>query len=125
MVPYDHARLHARDFGGVPEDYLCVDEFLDSTKLHFADFRHRAILHTTFGMGVCEKMFGRVIKNRDGCEIPVREIARRHIMQDCGCVPTIESSIKAIATGSYSRFDKPQKHELQWLKENVYTPATA
>jgi len=122
MVPYDHARLHARDFKGVPEDYLPIDEFLDESKLHFADTRHRCVLHNSFGMGICERVFGPVITNSDGIEVPVREIARRHIMQDCGCVPTLKETMMSVALGTHLKYDKPLQKELDWLKENVYTP---
>jgi hypothetical protein len=125
MVPYDHSRLHARDFGGIPEDYLQLDNFLDATKLHCADSRHRAILHSTFGMYVAEQVFGPVIVNSEGCEIPTRELARRHVMQDCNCVPTVKEWLDAISAGTATQFDRPQRAELQWLKENVYTPKPA
>jgi len=120
MVPIDHATLHARDFGGKPEDYLPVDRFLDSTKLHCADYRHRAILHSSFGIDLAEQVFGDSIINSDGARIPVREIARRHIMQDCSCVPTVKEWLDALCTGQAQKFNRPDKRELAWLNKHVY-----
>lgn len=124
MVPYDHARLHARDFGGVPEDYLPVDEFLDATKLHCADHRHRAILHSSFGMDVCERVFGPAIVNSDGQPIAVREIARRHIMEDCGVVPTVKEWLDALTAGmpELRKFNISSRAAKKWLEANPVTP---
>jgi hypothetical protein len=121
MVPIDHARLHARDWGGEPEDYLPLDEFLDQTKMHCEDFRHRAILHSTLGVGLAEQVLGITICNRDGKHIPIRELARRHIRQDCGVVPTVKEWLDALSNGTSHRFNRPSRTDLKWLKENYYS----
>lgn len=120
MTPIDHARLSARDFGGEPEAYLELHEFLDQTKMHCADFRHRAILHNTLGMGLAEQVFGPTISNSLGQGIPTRELVRRHIMEDCGCVPTVTEWLDALCCGAVSKFNRPSKKDLKWLKENYY-----
>lgn len=118
MVPYDHARLSVRDFGGEPEDYLPIHELLDSTKFQLTDYRHRAILHNPFGIQLCERMFGPVIEISGGKTVPVREIARRHIMQDCGCVPTTKEWLDALVKNESIKFNNPNKKDLEWLKNN-------
>jgi|31_taG_2_1085359.scaffolds.fasta_scaffold01514_5 hypothetical protein len=120
MTPYEHSELSVRDFGGKYEDYVELHKFLDSTKFHLTDFRHRAILHNTFGIGLCEKLFGDYITNSEGNNISVREVARRHIMQDSGVVPTIKETLDALSNGDYHKFNKPLKRDLKWLKENLY-----
>lgn len=35
MIPYIHAELSAKRFGGVPEDYLDIHELMDSSKAAF------------------------------------------------------------------------------------------
>ena len=120
MVPIDHARLSARDFGGEPADYLELHEWIDSTKLHCEDFRHRAILHSTFGIGLAEQLFGPTIRNSVGNDIPTRELARRHIKEDCGQVPTVKEWLDALTNQQVSRFNKPDRREIKWLKENYY-----
>ena len=41
--------------------FLAVHQFFDQTKAAHADFRHRAILHNTFGIFLCEQVFGPTI----------------------------------------------------------------
>jgi len=118
MAPYDHARLSARDFGGIPEDYEPIHRLLDSTKFFLPDFSHRAILHNTFGMYLCEQVFGGTITNSDGKKIDTKEIARRHILEDCSRVPSMEETLKAISENSYHQFNKPRKKDLEWLRKN-------
>ena len=49
MKPFLHAKIHAKKYGGVPEDYIDIDNFIDSSKATMPDVRHRAILHSAFG----------------------------------------------------------------------------
>lgn len=81
---YQHSIAHAHKWGGVPEDYLHIDEFLDSSKQFFAGPAHRSLYHHTGGVFLCEKIFGKFITNSDGKRIPVRYIAEEHIKQDFG-----------------------------------------
>jgi len=80
--PYVHAKSSAKRFGGTLEPYLPIHDFLDSSKAFVADSRHRALLHSTFGIFLCEKVFGHVIKNSEGREVSVRDIAEQHILED-------------------------------------------
>lgn len=89
--PYHHALSSVKKFGGKPEDYQSVHDFMDSSKAAWADIRHRAILHNTFGIFLAEKIFGTTIKRQsDGKEIPTRLICEQHVIEDCGKIPTIE-----------------------------------
>lgn len=47
MKPFLHGRIHARKYGGVPEDYADIDDFIDSSKACVPDIRHRALLHNS------------------------------------------------------------------------------
>ena len=125
MVPIDHARLSARDFGGEPEDYLKLHEFFDQSKYHCTDFRHRAILHNTMGLAIAEQVFGPTIRNSNGCDIPTRELSRRHIMEDCGQVPTVKEWLDALGNRTEATFNRTDRREVRWLKENFYQPAEA
>lgn len=89
-----HALYHAsscvRKWGGKPEDYLPIHEWLDATKELMADCRHRALRHHSHGIFEAERVFGRAITNADGRLVPVREIAERHVLEDCGGrIPTV------------------------------------
>lgn len=50
MKPYLHAKNSVKSFGGKLEDYLPIHDFLDESKAHFPDMRHRAMLHNSFGI---------------------------------------------------------------------------
>ena len=88
MQSYKHAEASARHFGGKPEDYLPIHEYIDQFKDSFGDVRHRAFLHNTKGPWVCQDVFGRTITNSDGKKIIVRDIAENHITEDLGCIPS-------------------------------------
>lgn len=97
MDSYYHAKSAAKKWGGSAEDYIAIEEFIDGTKKAFGDVRHRAILHNTYGIWLAQELFGRVveIKSTTGKrEVSVREIAERHILEDLGFIPTIESWVK-------------------------------
>lgn len=90
MNAWYHARACVKKWGGAPEDYQPIHDFLDSTKSAMPDVRHRAILHNAFGIFLVEKVFGPTITNSDGRYVPVREIAEQHIIQDLGFIPTVQ-----------------------------------
>lgn len=90
MKPYLHSKLHAKRYGGKPEDYADIDDFIDSSKAVFPDVRHRAILHSSFGCFIVEQIFGRTRINSYGKEYSPRDIAEDHILQDLGFIPTVE-----------------------------------
>ena len=90
MKPYLHSKIHAKKYGGCPDDYADIDDFIDSSKAAVPDVRHRAILHSAFGCFVVEQMFGRTRVNSDGKEYSPRDVAEDHILQDLGFLPTME-----------------------------------
>ncbi len=96
MSPYKHSLSSQKKWGGNWEDYLKIHEFLDSTKLHEVNWQHRAILHNTFGVGLCEQIFGTILVNSESKEIETRYIAIQHIKEDCGKVPTIREWLEGL-----------------------------
>jgi len=86
----DHARSSAQKFGGIETDYYRIHEFMDCSKLFLADWRHRALLHTTFGMYLAEKwVFGHTYKREsDGVEVPTRLLVEQHILEDLRAILT-------------------------------------
>jgi hypothetical protein len=92
---YHHAQSSARKWGGTPETYLPIHELIDGSKRAFGDVRHRALLHNTWGVWICQEVFGRVLSVECPTvlgsitkKVPVREIAERHIEEDLGFIPT-------------------------------------
>lgn len=88
---YYHALSSAKKHGGIPEDYLKIHEWFDQTKASWADSRHRAILHNSFGIFLAEQIFGITITNSVGKKVPVRLIGEQHVIEDLGMIPTIEN----------------------------------
>lgn len=89
MKPFLHSRSSVHKWGGEVEDYQPIHDFLDETKAHFADMRHRAMLHNSWGIYLCERIFGINITNSIGKLVSVRDIAERHIIEDLGRIPSI------------------------------------
>lgn len=92
MNSWYHAVSCARKWGGEPEDYLPIHEFIDSSKQVIGDARHRSLYHHTLGVFLCEKIFGKtltVVRSKGKpIEVPVRLIAERHILEDLGRLPS-------------------------------------
>lgn len=97
---WKHAEASARRFGGVPEDYLKIHEFIDETKKQFGDVRHRALMHNTWGPWICQQVFGPAItittESGKTRTVAVREIAEGHIVEDLGCIPSVDDWLKCM-----------------------------
>lgn len=87
---YHHALSTVRRWGGHPDDYLPIHQWIDASKVAMADHRHRALRHHSLGVFWCEQEFGVTIKNSDDKQVPVRTIAEEHIIEDLGFVPSVE-----------------------------------
>jgi hypothetical protein len=88
MKPLVHAETTAKRFGGKPEDYQEIHDFMDMSKAGHADMRHRMFLHHSMGPYLAEKVFGIFIVNSDGDKVSVRDIAEHHILEDLGRIPS-------------------------------------
>ena len=75
---------------------------MDSSKATFANWRHRALLHNSFGIYLAEQVFGSTITNSKGRKIPVRTIAEQHVTEDLGFIPTVSDWLRAIGSGPES-----------------------
>lgn len=96
MKPYLHAVVSTKKYGGLPDDYIKIHNFIDSSKMCMPDIRHRALLHSSFGCYMAEQMFGVTITNSQDKVVSVRDIAEEHIIQDLGFIPTVEHWLKNI-----------------------------
>lgn len=90
---YIHAETSARHFGGKPEDYLPIHEWVDQFKSTFGDVRHRMFLHHAKGPWMAQEVFGHYIevfdeKKQKTKKVMVRDIAENHIVEDLGCIPS-------------------------------------
>lgn len=104
MNSWHHAKSAARKWGGTPEDFIDVEEFIDSSKKIIGDSRHRSIYHHTEGVWLCQRIFGRVLRiegeHRD-IEVPVRLVAERHILEDLGWLPSPKDYIDGMILTSW------------------------
>lgn len=101
MNSWNHAVSAARKWGGKPEDYIAIEEFIDSSKEILGDVRHRSLYHHTAGVWLCQRVFGRTITvpkaNALGSvDVPVRLIAERHVIEDLGWLPSPADYIKGM-----------------------------
>ena len=90
-TPSVHARWSVKQFGGKPEDYLPIHQFLEDSRLHLPDARHRVLLHTTLGVQTVEEVFGLELSTSDST-VPTRLIAEKHIIADLGFIPSIQEA---------------------------------
>jgi len=92
-----HAKSSARRFGGKPEDYLALHLFMDHTKDHLADARHRLVLHNTWGIALVVQFFGTTITRvSDGKQVPTRTVLEQHVLEDLGRIPTLEQCMSQV-----------------------------
>lgn len=97
MKPQIHADSSSRLFGGEPEDYLDIHNFMDSSKGAIADNRHRALTHNAwFLSNVLEKVFGVTRTNSAGKAYSVREVGEQHVLEDYGkqFIPTAQDFLQ-------------------------------
>ena len=95
--PNLHAKSSAKKFGGKPEDYIHLHEWLDETKGWFGDSLHRMFRHHTMGIHEAEQKFGTHFNNSDGKVVYTRYIITDHIKEDCyNYVPTPREWIQAL-----------------------------
>ncbi len=86
-----HAKSSAKNFGGIWEDYIELHNFMDHTKAHIADSRHRLLLHNSWGIFLVERIFGGIWTCKsNGRHIPTRAILEKHVLEDLHCIPTLE-----------------------------------
>ena len=116
MKPFLHARISAKKFGGIHEDYIEIHDWFDSTKAHIPDARHRLVLHNAYGIFLCEQVFGEIVQMPDGKfkrapyitlstgkKVSVRDVAEQHVLDDLGHIPTLSDCFnQAELTEEYS-----------------------
>ena len=100
--PFYHAKSSAKKFGGHFEDYIALHEWFDQTKAHLPDARHRAVLHSSFGIYMAQQVFGEVIvRKSDGKPVPTRMLGEQHILEDMGMIPTLQDWLNELPLRSW------------------------
>ena len=92
MDAYYHSKSSARKWGGTWETYHPINQWMDSSKLVVPDVRHRSLYHHTLGVDLAVRIYGVTISvprhGRDPIDVPVKQIAERHVIEDLGWLPT-------------------------------------
>jgi hypothetical protein len=138
--PWYHAIMAARSFGGTPDDYLALEQWMDYTKSHVADCRHRLFLHNSWGIYVAERVLGVTLRRAsDGKIVPTRPLLEAHVIQDFGKIPTLARCLaqlppepladdiplfehcqrSASTWGGAWQDYQPLHHFLEWPREHV------
>jgi hypothetical protein len=81
--PKEHSKSSAKKFGGKPEDYDHLHQWLDETKSWFGDSLHRMFRHHSEGIFEMEKKFGVSFVNSDGKTVYTRYVGEQHVKEDC------------------------------------------
>lgn len=92
MSTYDHAVAISDKFGGQPEEYLAICQYMDGAKHYenLSQWRHRAWRWHSFATFDAEKKFGVSFKNSVGRNVIVRYVAEKHIIAALGKMPTMQ-----------------------------------
>ena len=112
MNSWFHAVSASKKWGGKPEDFIEIEEFIDSSKKIIGDVRHRSVYHHTEGVWLCQRIFGRVLKLESGRLVPVREIAERHIIEDLGWIPSPADYMKTMEREQW--MGGARRREMTW-----------
>lgn len=89
--PWIHAQSSAKQFGGTPEDYMEIHEFMDCSKSVTSLATHRALTHNTFFISmVLPRVFGETfVRKSDNKVVSTRDIGEQHVAEDFrGVVPS-------------------------------------
>jgi len=100
---YYHSVSSVKKWGGKPEDYQPIHDWMDESKKLTSHFAHRALRHHAEGCFAAEKKFGHTVKNSDNKHIPVRLIVEKHIVEDLGFIPSFDDWIKNVRIASWMR----------------------
>ena len=95
MTPYYHALSSVKKFGGHVSDYIEIHNWFDATKQYTGCWNHRALRHHAVGIEEAIGLFGHFIVTA-GRDVPTKLIAERHVIEDCGFIPTVQDWLKQI-----------------------------
>ena len=120
MNSWFHAQSAARKWGGDPELYLPIEEFIDSSKKIIGDARHRSVYHHTEGCWLVQKIFGNCLVwpkgNGQGMNyVPTRLIAERHIIEDLGWLPSPADYIRDMPLAAWMSGSQKKEMALEAL----------
>lgn len=117
MTPWAHSESTALKWGGKPEDYMALHNWLDETKQYTGDWTHRALRHHSAGIQWGIDKFGDSIVNSNGKHVPVKMILEKHITEDCGYIPTPSEYLKPLRDHPEPWMLRVKKKRVQMLEQ--------
>lgn len=119
MIPYIHAELSAKRYGGIAEDYLDIHELMDSSKATFPNNLHRVLTHNSwFTVTILPKVFGHVRTNSDGRRYNVKDVGEYHILEDFKMrfIPSVQDYLENMVLQPWMNngMGTPRRCELQF-----------
>lgn len=110
--PIVHAESSAKKFGGVAEDYIRIHDLMDEPKGAHATMKFRAIFHSAYGIFLVEKVFGRKFTNSAGRTVAVRDVAEQHVLEDLGCIPSLDEWLAEMTVKPWMMGTKTVKYKI-------------
>lgn len=93
-----------------------IHDFLDSSKAHVADMRHRMLLHSSFGIYIVEQVFGAYFTNSSGIVVNTRDVAEQHVIEDLGHIPSVDRWMQGVQLMPWMGGPRSRRKTL-WQKE--------
>ena len=98
--PLLHSKSSAKKFGGKPEDYIHLHEWMDETKAWYGHSMHRVFRHHSEGIFEMEQKFGSSFTNSDGKIVYTRYVGEQHVKEDCNnFIPCAKDWITCLEKG--------------------------
>lgn len=123
MKPFLHARGSVSRWGGKPEDYMAIHDFIDGSKIAMPDLRHRAQHHHALGCYTVERVFGHTLTNSDGRVVSTRDVAEQHVIEDLGFLPSLEDWLDDLPArtwhGGIHRAAREDRETPEMIREKV------
>lgn len=91
-----HSVSSANAFGGKPEDYHALHQWMDRGRAGTDRLTHRMLSHHTQGIKDAEQFFGPTITNSQGRQVPTSLLANQHVFEDLGFVPTLDHYLELL-----------------------------
>ena len=85
MKPLQHALIAAYRYGGQWQDWYKLHDWFDQSKKVFPSMQHRMFLHSEWGCGLAERVFGPTL-GPPGCEVATAQATLDHQIEDLGRV---------------------------------------
>jgi len=91
-----HSVSSVNAFGGAAEDYHALHKWMDRGRAGTDKLLHRMLAHHTQGIADAIERFGETITNSQGRQVPTSLLARQHVLEDLGFVPTLDDYLELL-----------------------------